>query len=44
VNGAYDFARVPNRGVDQSDVYIVRYNPATNSFTGVSKAGGEPAR
>ncbi|HEY5349162.1 MAG TPA: ABC transporter substrate-binding protein [Candidatus Lustribacter sp.] len=44
VNGAYDFARVPNRGVDQSEVYIVRYNPATNSFTGVSKAGGEPVR
>jgi branched-chain amino acid transport system substrate-binding protein len=44
VNGAYDFASVPNRGVDQSDAYIVRYNPTTSSFIGVSKAGGEPAR
>ena len=44
VNGAYDFAAVPNRGVDQSDAFIVRYNPATSSFSGVSKAGGEPAR
>jgi branched-chain amino acid transport system substrate-binding protein len=44
VNGEYDFAEVPNRGTDQRDAYIVRYNAATSSFTGVSKAGGEPSR
>jgi branched-chain amino acid transport system substrate-binding protein len=44
VNGAYDFTAVPNRGTDQRDVYIVRYNGTTSSFTGVSRAGGEPAR
>ena len=44
VNGEYDFAEVPNRGTNQRDVYMVRYNAATASFTGVSNAGGEPSR
>ncbi len=44
VNGPYNFAAVPNRGTDQRAVYIVRYNAASSSFTGVSKAGGDPAR
>jgi hypothetical protein len=44
VNGNYDFPLIPNRGTDQSMVYIVHYNAATSSFNGVSQPGGEPTR
>lgn len=41
-NGEYDFRKSPVRGLDESDVIIARYDPATQRWTGVSKPGGVP--
>jgi branched-chain amino acid transport system substrate-binding protein len=42
VNGTYDFKRVPQRGLDDSAVVIVRWNEASGTWTPASKAGGVP--
>ena len=40
VNGTYDFKRVPQRGLDEHNVVIIRWNEAKNTWIPASKAGG----
>ena len=40
VNGTYDFKRVPQRGLDDRAVVIVRWNESGGTWTPASKAGG----
>jgi branched-chain amino acid transport system substrate-binding protein len=40
VNGPYDFHANPQRGVGEANVVIVRWDPAANTATAVSKPGG----
>ncbi len=42
VTGSYDFKRVPQRGVDQNNVVIVRWDEVHQTWTPASKAGGAP--
>ena len=42
VNGTYDFVRVPQRGLDERAVVIIRWNAANNTWDPVSKPGGSP--
>jgi branched-chain amino acid transport system substrate-binding protein len=44
VTGRYDFAAVPQRGLGQSSVIITRWDSQKDTWTGVSKPGGAPAR
>ena len=41
VNGRYDFKSFPQRGLDRNSIVVVRYDAATNAFSGVSRGGGE---
>jgi branched-chain amino acid transport system substrate-binding protein len=40
--GTYDFRAVPQRGIDIDQVVIVRWDPAKETWVGVSKPGGIP--
>jgi branched-chain amino acid transport system substrate-binding protein len=40
--GTYDFRAVPQRGIDINQVVIVRWDPAKDTWVGVSKSGGYP--
>jgi branched-chain amino acid transport system substrate-binding protein len=40
INGVYDFAAVPQRGIDINDLVMVRWDKKTKSLIGVSKPGG----
>ncbi len=42
VNGTYDFKRVPQRGLDDRAVVIIRWDEAKATWIPVSKAGGAP--
>jgi branched-chain amino acid transport system substrate-binding protein len=42
VNGTYDFKRVPQRGLDDHAVVIVRWNETNGTWVPVSKGGGAP--
>lgn len=42
-NGPYDFIAVPQRGIGQRAVVVVRWNPSRTEFDPVSKLGGAPA-
>jgi branched-chain amino acid transport system substrate-binding protein len=42
VNGRYDFRSIPQRGLDQSAVIMVRWNQEAQTWVGVSKPGGTP--
>ncbi|MGA2395684.1 MAG: ABC transporter substrate-binding protein [Candidatus Lustribacter sp.] len=42
VNGAYDFRAIPQRGVGQESLIMVRWDPAHVNFVPASKAGGKP--
>jgi branched-chain amino acid transport system substrate-binding protein len=42
VNGYYDFKAVPNRGLDESNVVITRWDPAAQTWTVVSDPLGIP--
>jgi branched-chain amino acid transport system substrate-binding protein len=42
-NGPYDFHAVPQRGIGQGAVVVVRWNPGRTEFDPVSKLGGAPA-
>lgn len=42
VNGTYDFKRVPQRGLDNQNVVIVRWNESNSTWVPASKAGGAP--
>ncbi len=42
VNGVYDFVRVPQRGLDENDAVVARWDPAKKAWVIVSKPGGTP--
>ncbi len=42
VNGTYNFKRVPQRGLDESAVVLIRWNETNNTWVPVSKSGGFP--
>jgi len=42
VNGPYDFKEVPQRGIGQNAVVMVRWDPEKSQFDPVSKLGGAP--
>ena len=42
VNGTYDFKRVPQRGLDDRAVVIIRWNEAKSTWVPASKVGGDP--
>jgi branched-chain amino acid transport system substrate-binding protein len=42
VNGTYDFKRVPQRGLDDRAVVIIRWDEAKGSWIPASKPGGVP--
>jgi branched-chain amino acid transport system substrate-binding protein len=41
-NGSYDFTRVPQRGLGQSGVVIVKWDAPNDTWAGVSHPGGRP--
>ncbi len=42
VNGVYDFPALPQRGLGQNSVVIVRWNPEKTAADAVSRLGGSP--
>jgi branched-chain amino acid transport system substrate-binding protein len=42
VNGTYDFRRVPQRGLDDRAVVIIRWNQANTTWVPARKVGGAP--
>jgi branched-chain amino acid transport system substrate-binding protein len=44
INGAYDFKAIPQRGVGVNGVLMVRWDPAKDTWVGVSKLGGDPLK
>jgi branched-chain amino acid transport system substrate-binding protein len=42
INGQYDFQAVPQRGVGVNSVVIGHWDPAKDTWVGVSKLGGKP--
>jgi len=42
VHGAYDFRKIPQRGLDSSGVVIVRWSPERDTWVPASKHGGTP--
>lgn len=42
INGPYNFVTVPQRGLGESGVVIVRWNAEKTTWQGVSKPGGDP--
>lgn len=42
VNGPYDFPKVPQRGLDDSNVVVTRWDKSAQSWVPVSKPRGEP--
>lgn len=40
VNGPYDFRAMPQRGLSENSLLIVRWDPARNEAVAVSKCGG----
>lgn len=42
IYGHFDFRSVPQRGLDASNLVIVRWDSARQQFVGASKMGGEP--
>jgi branched-chain amino acid transport system substrate-binding protein len=42
VNGTYDFQRVPQRGLDDHAVVMIRWNETNNTWVPASKVGGAP--
>jgi branched-chain amino acid transport system substrate-binding protein len=43
VNGVYDFIKVPQRGLDENDAVVTRWQPDKKAWTIVSKPGGAPS-
>jgi branched-chain amino acid transport system substrate-binding protein len=41
-NGSYDFTRVPQRGLGESAVVIVKWDAPNGTWAGVSRPGGRP--
>ena len=42
INGIYDFTKVPQRGLDENDAVVTRWQPDKKLWTIVSKPGGAP--
>lgn len=42
INGTYDFKAVPNRGVDESNVVVTRWDPSAGTWVVVSELLGIP--
>jgi hypothetical protein len=42
IAGRYDFQKAPQRGLTRDQVVMVRWDPAKDAWTAVSKPGGEP--
>jgi branched-chain amino acid transport system substrate-binding protein len=42
INGVYDFPKVPQRGLDEKDAVVTRWNPAEKAWEVVSKPTGIP--
>jgi branched-chain amino acid transport system substrate-binding protein len=42
INGIYDFTKVPQRGLDENDAVVTRWQPDKKTWTIVSKPGGTP--
>lgn len=42
--GPYDFRTHPQRGLGQNDAVVVRWDPAKDGWTGVSRPGGVPLK
>lgn len=42
VNGPYDYRAVPQRGISEGSMVIVRWDAARNAAVAVSKLGGAP--
>jgi len=40
--GVYDFPAIPQRGLNDKQTYVVRWDPAKGAWIGLSKAGGAP--
>jgi branched-chain amino acid transport system substrate-binding protein len=40
--GHYNFVKDPQRGLDWTQAFVTRWDPAKNDWVAVSKAGGEP--
>ena len=42
INGVYDFHAVPQRGLDERDAVVTRWQPDRKAWSIVSKPGGDP--
>ena len=42
VNGIYDFTKVPQRGLDETNAVVTRWQPKENTWTIISQPGGGP--
>ena len=42
INGIYDFTNVPQRGLDENDAVVTRWQPDGGKWVIVSKPGGAP--
>jgi branched-chain amino acid transport system substrate-binding protein len=43
-DGIYDFRTLPQRGLDDGNVIVIRWDPGKSTWVGVSKPGGDPLR
>jgi branched-chain amino acid transport system substrate-binding protein len=44
INGRYDFRAVPQRGLGPGNVIVVKWNAPSDSWSGVSKLGGDAVK
>ena len=42
INGLYDFTKVPQRGLDETNAVVTRWQPAEKTWTIISQPGGAP--
>ena len=42
INGIYDFTKVPQRGLNETDAVVTRWQPAESRWMVISKPGGAP--
>ena len=42
INGIYDFGKIPQRGLDESDAVVARWQPDHKAWVIVSRPGGAP--
>ncbi len=42
INGIYDFTKVPQRGLDETNAVVTRWQPTESHWTIISKPGGAP--